>query len=128
MAHALEEKGHPAQTQAEEGAASVEILVEELRSAVHRLSRVKVPAGMEAFQEDLLAMYGGVVSAVEAALSALHPRAAENESAHGGEAGQEHGGEVEGPQEAEGAHGEESQPVHGGEGGDTGDSHTGAGH
>ena len=138
-AHLLEEGGHDAGENAGGSRVSLEELIEELRAAALELSRVKVPEGMEGFQEDLLALYGGLVSALEGLASLEHGGAEEGESAHGEgepEHGEEEGGAVEeGPsrgeeptREGEGGHEEEAPAEHAGEAGTGADPHAGAGH
>lgn len=114
-AHILGENGHQAQGGAEHGSEPLEELVEELRGAALELSRVKVPPGMEAFQEDMLAMYEGTVSALESLISLLYPDAGEETGGHGEEAAEVHGEEGEsavgeGTHEGESAHDEEGEP------------------
>ncbi len=129
-AHLMEESGH----EAHGGAASLEELVEELRAAALELSTVKVPAGLEGFQEDLLALYGGTVSTLEGLLSTLQAGASEGEPAHGGEGDAEHESGEEAAHEEKPSHGEEEAQKDvtpgspGVEAGSGGESHTGTGH
>ncbi|MBC7229483.1 MAG: hypothetical protein H5T74_03705 [Actinobacteria bacterium] len=123
-AHLAEEGGLPAHEDAGEGAPSPEELVEELRAAALELSRVKVPAGMEDFHADLLALYAGTSSALEGLLSSREHGAEEEGSVHGGEPS---------PDE-ESSHGEgeareeESTAGHGEQGETGGEPHSGTGH
>ncbi len=103
-AHLMEESGQDGHGEA----ASIEELVEELRVAALELSRVKVPEGLEGFQEDLLALYGGTVSALEVLLSTLRPVAVEGGSGHAEETATKHTGGEESAHEEETSLGEES--------------------
>ncbi len=139
-AHLAEDGGLPAHEDAGVGAPSPEELVEELRAAALELSRVKVPAGMEDFHADLLALYAGTSSALEGLLSSRDHGVAEEGSVHGGgdsghgaEEEDAHGGESSPSEES--SHGEEeareeeeSTAGHGEQAGTGGESHSGTGH